>query len=119
MRTITTELVETGEKRDTRGRRVTASARREQLLESYARSGLTMAAFARREAIKYPTFASWVKTRKNNKRAPIEFAQVRLPFAARANEPDGERMEVRLPDGTVLCGNRAAELAALVRALRS
>jgi transposase-like protein len=60
MGAITAELVETGEKRDARGRRLTPTARRAQMVEIYRGSGLTMAAFARREKIKYATFAGWV-----------------------------------------------------------
>lgn len=120
MAAITTELVDGGEKRDTRGRRVTPEARRGELVRAYEASGLTMAAFARREGIKYATLAHWVlKARKAaGALSPIKFAELRLPGPAAA-ESHAEMLEVRLPDGTVFRGNRTAELAALVRALRA
>ena len=40
------DVVETGEKRDTRGRRMTPAVRRRQLVQAYRASGLTMAGFA-------------------------------------------------------------------------
>ena len=102
MGAITAEVVESDEKRDARGRRVTSAKRRAEWLQAYATSGSTMAAFARREGIKYATFA-----------------QLRLPLAAPAAERPDDRLEVRLPDGTMVRGHRALDLIALVRALRS
>lgn len=118
---MTAELVETGEKRDTRGRRVTPAERRSELVEAYRRSGLTMAAFARREGINYTTFAHWVTKapRAAAGKEPVKFAELRLPLSSPVPEPAGERLEVRLPDGTVLRGGRVADVVALVRALRS
>ncbi len=49
--TLTTELVETGERRDRIGRRITPAARRGELVEAWRVSGLTQAEFARREGI--------------------------------------------------------------------
>lgn len=94
--------------------------RRAQLVEAYRTSGLTMAAFARREGVKYPTFAAWVAKGQQQlvkAKPPIQFAEMRLPLAA-ASEP-GHAMEVRLPDGTVLRGSRVSDVLALVRGLRS
>ena len=120
MGAITAELVETGEKRDSRGRRVTPGARRAQLVEAYGKSGLTMAEFARREQLNYATFAGWVAKaqRAAGTGRAIEFAEVRLPFAP-PNAGRGDPLEVRVPDGTVLRGGGVAEMAALIRALRS
>lgn len=53
-------LVETGDKRDGRGYRIATLARRAELVAEYRQSGLTMAAFARREGLAYSTFAGWV-----------------------------------------------------------
>lgn len=116
MGAITTELVDTGEKRDTRGRRVTPAERRLQMVAAYRASGATMAAFARRERINYATFAGWVgkATSPGSAKPPIKFAQVALPLAA-----PSEPLEVRLADGTVLRGSRVSDLVALVRALRA
>ncbi len=132
MTTITTtELIETGEKRDVLGRRHTPAERRSELLAAYRASGLTQSAFARREGLRYSTFCTWVQAerrsgglppapagRKRRRRvgAPaVRFAEVRLPAVA-ALVPG---LEVRLPDGTLLRGGSTVELAALVRALRA
>lgn len=133
MATITTtELIETGEKRDTLGRRRTAVERRAELLAEYRQSGLTRTAFAKREGIRYSTFCTWAqaereagrlpvalagrKRRRRSMAPPVRFAEVKLglPPAVPALG-----LEVRLPDGTVLRGGGAGELAALVRALRT
>ena len=76
--------------------------RREQLMAEYRTSGLTMAAFAKREGSKYPTFAGWMAKAQSSVAAkpPIRFA------------------EIRLPDGTVLRGSHVGKVAAWVRALR-
>ena len=80
MGAITTELVDTGERRGARGRRVTPAERREQLMAEYRTSGLTMAAFAKREGIKYPTFAGWMAKAQSNAltKRPIRFAELRM-----------------------------------------
>lgn len=116
MGAITTEVVDTGEKRDGRGRRGTPRARRLELVEAYRASGMTMAAFARRERINYTTFAGWMhRSGTVTSGSAIRFAEVNLP----ATVPASNGMEVRLPDGTVLRAGRVADLIALVRALRS
>lgn len=119
MGAITAEVVDTGEKRDARGRRVTPSEHRQQVVQAFRASGMTMAAFARRERLKYATFAGWVAKaqRPTLAKGPIEFAELRMPFAAPA-PASGDHLEVRLPDGTVLRGGRVADVVALVRALR-
>ena len=129
--TATTELVETGEKRDTLGRRRTPVERRAELLAAYRASGLTQSAYAKREGIRYSTFCTWAQAerqrgglppapagRKRRRRVgspAVRFAEVQLPAIA-APVPG---LEVRLPDGTLLRGGSAVELAALVRALRA
>jgi len=120
MGAIIAEVVDNGEKRDGRGRRLTAAEHRAQLVGAYRASGLTMAAFARREKIKYPTFANWVlKAAKDPvKRSAIDFAEVRLPLMSPSHDAVANRLEVRLPDGTEIRGGQVEELAALVRALK-
>lgn len=116
MGTATIELVETGDKRDGSGRCLTTAERRAELVAAYRQSGLTMAAFARQEGLRYSTFAGWV-LRGGRRRVPaVRFAQVRLPPLP-LSAPAG--LEVRLPDGTLLRGGKASELAKLVRALRA
>ncbi len=112
------EVVDSGEKRDTFGRRVTPAARRAELMAEYRRSGMTIAAFARREKISYSTLAGWLlRARRDEPKAPIAFAQ--LPFSVAAETPARHRFEVRLPDGTVIGGATAADVATLARAIRS
>jgi transposase-like protein len=119
MGAITTEVVDTGEKRDARGRRVTPAERRLQLVAAYRASGATMAAFARRERINYATFAGWVSkaAAEGCAKTPIKFAEVALPLRALSTPMDP--LEVRLADGTVLRGSRVVDLVALVRGLRA
>jgi hypothetical protein len=97
------------------------------LLAAYRLSGLTQKAFARREGIKYTTFCCWAQAerrkgrlaaapagRKRRAGEPVRFLEAKLPVGAPAAP-----LEVRLPDGTSVRGPNAAEVAALVRALRS
>lgn len=87
------------------------------MVDAYRTSGLTMAAFARRERINYATFAGWVAKAAQGKvvKAPIKFAEVALPQVAREAVP----LEVRFADGTLVRGARVDEVAALVRLLRA
>ena len=118
--TAATELVETGETRDRIGRKITPVARRAELVAAWRQSGLTQAAFARREGVRYPTFASWVQqARAHGGRAQrvapkLRFAEVQVPAARRA-----PAVEVRLADGTVVRGASPQAVAAVVRALRA
>jgi len=112
------ELVETGEKRDRVGRKLTPAGRREALVGAWQRSGLTQAEFARREGVNYTTFCWWVQQQRARDGAPqpvvpkLRFVEAALPSGAPAG------LEVRLADGTMVRGAHVAEVAALVRALR-
>ena len=121
MGAITAEVVETGEKRDQRGRRVTPPERRAEMVRAYAASGATMRAFARREGINYTTLANWVtKAQGPNPAKPlVRFAEVQLPVPATRGTMAKEPLEVRLADGTVVRGTNPVEVAALVRALQA
>ena len=119
-------LVETGEKRDRLGRKITPVGRRRELVGAWRQSGLTQAEFARREGLNYSSFANWVQeerkatatgTRRAAKPvAAVRFAEVRVPATLSGG---GTMLEARLSDGTVLRGGSAKELAALMRALRA
>ncbi len=117
----TTEVVDVGEKRTQRGHRVLPAVERARLIAAYQASGMTMAAFARRESIKYATLAGWIfrATRSSPAPRPIEFAQVQLPGPSVVGASRAAALEVRLPDGILVRGGRVADLAALIRALRS
>ena len=101
---------------------MTPVARRIELVEAWRRSGLTQAAFARREGLRYPTFAGWVQTLRTQA-APaasaVRFAELRLPASmAPMSQTSVAALEVRLADGTSVRGGDAAAVAALVQALR-
>lgn len=79
-----------------------------------------MAAFARRERIKYATLAGWMhRAGPAGACDAIRFAEVKLPMLPEMPAKGGVELEVRLADGMVLRGSRVADLIALVRALRS
>jgi transposase-like protein len=118
MVTTTTELIDTGEKRDRRGRHISSVERRAEAVTAWRESGVTMAAFARKEGLAYSTFAGWVlkAARKRPAAKRPRFAEVRaLPVLAAATTG---LLEVCLPDGTMVRGASAADLATLVKALR-
>lgn len=135
--TAPTELIDTGETRDQRGRKLTPRPRRAELVAAWRQSGLTQAEFARREGVRYPTFASWVQQARLAAGGPgrspglaVRFAEVQVPTSAVAcaavppTPPPpaaacGSAVEVRLPDGTVVRGAHAADVAAVARALRA
>lgn len=124
MKTIMTELLEDTAKRGEGGRRLAGRERIAAVLAQYDASGMSMAAFARREGLKYPTFAGWVKKRSAQtspakppaaRPMSVSFAEVRLPSLG----SDTAGLSVTLPDGLVLRGADPVALAALTRALTS
>ena len=128
MKMITADLVVDETKRDSKGRRITPKARREELLAAYEQSGLTQAAFARREGVKYQTFATWVSEGRRRSAAvglsksvvPVRFAEVNLPPPKPSElSANADALSVTLPDGVVVRGAEAAAVAALVKALRA
>jgi transposase-like protein len=100
---------------------MTPLERREAIVREYRASGLTQAAFARREGLNYSTFAGWVlkSAEPAPMKNPVRFAQLRLPASLPTSLAPAAALEVRLPDGTSVRGNNAPELAQLVRALRA
>ena len=116
METLRTELVDDGAKRDGKGRRLMPRERIAALVREYQVSGLTLAAFARRAGVKYPTFAGWVYARGGSANRPsaVRFAQLRLPAGGAAPA----ELSVALPDGVIVRGGDVRALAELVHALR-
>ena len=110
MATIATELIES--KRDERGRRITPRAERERMVRAYESSGLTQKAFAERECINYTTFVSWMQECRRREAPP------KIGFAELTVARPGVALEVQLPDGTVIRGSKAEEVAQLLRLVR-
>ncbi|NBB79108.1 MAG: hypothetical protein GVY36_06620 [Verrucomicrobia bacterium] len=110
------ELVDRGEKRDTRGRVIQKREERERILAAYDESGLTQRAFAKREGVKYSTLVWWLKQRRERNRSaePVRFEEVRLGSAL--EKPTA--LEVVLADGTRVRGGDPAMVGQLVRMLR-
>ncbi|MDI1248445.1 MAG: hypothetical protein PSV13_06135 [Lacunisphaera sp.] len=112
------ELIDTGEKRDERGRRIVTTKQRELLLAAYAQSGLTQRVFAEREGIKYHTLVDWLaqaRQRGDAAKPGPRFQELRLgPIGTAARAAP---LEVALPNGLVVRGTNATAMAALVRAL--
>lgn len=120
MASTTTELIENGTKVDGRGRRIVTSQEREALIAAYRSSGMTQRAFAQREGIKYSTFTSWLqgRCRAVARSGGTVFAEVAmLPGGPAATITPGE-LSVQLPDGTLVRGTAAGDIAELIRALR-
>lgn len=118
MRTEVAELLEDGTKRDQRGRRMTPREQRAVLVGAFHDSGLTQAAFARREGLNAKTLSHWVKAgagRRSGASGAMRFARVSVPDAM-AGLP--ARLEVALADGTIVRGGEVRAVAELVRALR-
>jgi transposase-like protein len=115
MKALTTEVVETGEKRDERGRRILPAEGRDALVAAYEGSGLTQRAFAAREGVKFTTFVSWLARRRRRGGVPRKpaFTEVSLPALSRPG-----LIEVVLIDGIVVRGADVEQLSAVVAKLR-
>jgi len=106
-------------KHDERGRRIADAQEKEALMAGYVASGMTQRAFSQREGINPFTFAGWLRQKRmaeaEAKRASggQRFVELGLPRVA-----SGFCLEVVLPDGLIVRGNEAKQLAALVRGLR-
>ena len=116
--TVSPELVHHGERRDRLGRQRVPVERRRELVAAFRERGLTRVAFARQEGVRYPTFCTWVQQAgkpggRPKPPARVRLAEVALPASA------ARGLEVQLPCGAIARGPDAAELAALVRALRA
>jgi hypothetical protein len=116
MASITTEMVETGAKRDERGRKITTPAERVALIAQYRDSGLTQRVFAEREGIKFSTFTAWLQGRRLAARPGRKVHFTEVPMMT---PPVMGGLAVQLPDGVVVRGSIVSEVAALVQALRN
>ena len=105
-------------KHDERGRRIADAQEKEALMAGYATSGMTQRAFAQREGINPFTFAGWLREKRlaQAKQAASggqRFVELGFPRVA-----SGFTLEVVLPDGLIVRGSEAKQLAALLRGLR-
>ena len=96
------------------GRRQAATARREQLLVEFERSGLSAAEFARQQGLTYTTFCGWRKRWEKAKSLP-SFVQVEVaPYAGT------EELVIEAGSQTRVRINRVGQVAlaaALIEAL--
>jgi len=121
--TETTSIIKT----DGLGRRKTAAARREQLLDEFERSGLSGAKFAALTGIKYSTFAAWAHRRREQRASGLSAASKPadpVRWLEALVEPGrsaaGTGVVLRLPGGVSLeltQANQAGLIASLIRAL--
>jgi len=85
---------------DERGRVRTSRARREAVLAEFDRSGLSGAKFARLAGIKYPTFMSWLKQRREegqsggSKAHGVSFVEALIEGANQRASADGLIIEL-------------------------
>jgi hypothetical protein len=110
------ELVDTGEKRDGRGRRIVAVKEREALLGAYRKSGLTQRAFAQQEGVNYYTLVEWLCRERHREPAKPDPRFRKLSVGAIVGRP--AIVEVVMPGGLIVRGENAASVAELVRALQ-
>jgi transposase-like protein len=103
-------------KRDRKGRRITAAARRAELVAGYRASGLTMEQFARREGINRLTLAKWCCQQNRQPAAsPVRFAEVKTGLPPTPHWA----FELTLPNGWRVRAADAASLAQLLSVMRS
>ena len=86
------------------------------------KSGLSQAAFARREGVRYPTFAHWVQLRRRRASVSVACGSAAAPrfveVGVAVAPPSSPELSVTLPGGLIARGSDPAALATLVRALR-
>ena len=99
-------------KRDQTGRKIVPKARREELVEAYRASGLTMQQFAKKEGINWLTLAKWSSSLRPESKA-MRFEEMRLPAANAAWS-----YEVTLPNGVLVRASSALGLVQLLELIR-
>lgn len=120
-------------KTDALGRVRTPAARREELLDEFARSGMSGVKFAEFVGLKYQTFATWVQLRRRKHRTaatakpPVQAAPKQLRWMEAVLEPaptpagpSAAALVVLLPGGARMEMTDVQQVplaAALVRAL--
>ncbi len=116
MKMIAAELIDTGEKKDARGRKLMKGQHRAALLATYRESGLTQKVFAAREGVSYSTLTGWLAVERRRTAKPPAFKEVSWPGpAAGGHWP----MEIALPNGLVIRARESAVVAELIGLLKS
>jgi len=118
-----TQLVTLERTQDTSGRRIYSPEQRERLIAEYEASGLTQARFAKQTGVKYMTLVTWLHEKRRGeartRTSQMKFEKLEMPRAT-SNAASVEAMVVvTLPDGTRIEGKRPADVAEVLRALRS
>jgi hypothetical protein len=116
-------------KTDVLGRVKTPSARREQLLDEFERSGLSGQKFAECAGLRYQTFATWVQKRRRQrgaypaqkdspKTAPtLRWLEAVVAGAQSHDDKESKALPVQLPGGARLEISRAAQIPLAVALL--
>ena len=114
------ELLRDESKRDRRGNRIYTEERKREFVAEWRASGLTQRVFAQKVGVKYGTLISWTCKRcvvgKAQESGSVAFRELTMAPVTKGAETT--LVEVVLPDGIVLRGGTAVELANLVRELR-
>ena len=122
MESIEAEVCVESGKSDRQGRRIRGAAEWSCILERYDSSGLTQRAFCAREGLRFGTLVAWLGRRRKSGGLLSKSGQPGPKFhelsLSRPTESLNSSLEVSLPDGTVLRGSQARELAQLVQLLR-
>jgi len=117
MKMIAAELIDTGEKRDARGRKLKKAQHRTALLAAYRQSGLTQKAFAAREGVSYSTLTYWLFAERRAATTKPAFKEMSWP--ASATTGGYWPMEVALPNGLVIRARESSAVAELIGLLQS
>ena len=107
-------------KHDERGRRIADAQEKEALMAGYAASGMTQRAFSLREGINPFTFAGWLRQKRLAQAETKPTAGVGQRFVELGfpKVESGFSLEAVMPDGLIVRGSEAKQVAALIRGLR-
>lgn len=98
---------------DTTPRKRYTRAERDDYLERFDQSGMSAKRFASEVGLKYPTFAYWLKARREAAK-PQSFVELEID---KPRPGDASSIEIFLPSGASLRAFDAASAASLLREL--
>jgi hypothetical protein len=123
MESIDTEICLESGKCDRKGRRIRGAHEWSLILKRYDQSGLTQTAFCAREGLKYGTLVAWLGRRRKkgdlSGKGSVTSPKFQELSLSGFSDPGNTQLEVALPDGVVLRGAQASQLAELVQLLRA